>query len=229
MMFALSKINLLILAVALFTIVVYFTFGFQSVLLSNAARQEVAKVIEPAALLINSRSVCGKIEVSIPERLSTAAGQGIYILMEIRSVDVGDRNSLVFSVINRDEYMTAKRRNKEPTIVAGDRRDLRAELRLFSFPEEDTEKLCPSGSTVLGLAYGRVVVDNAVIVKESFGGHDHVYIIPCHSSSNTSCEENTQKVACWVKEQRGEESKCFDTPEQAVCASYDFANCPQVS
>lgn len=231
MMFALSKINLLILVVALFTIIVYFAFGFQNVLLTNLAGQEVGKVIEQASYLINSKNLCGTIEVSVPEKLTTAAGQGYYFVMEIREVELGDRNSLIFSIINRDEFLTAKRRGREPTIVASDRRNLRASVHIFSI-DERLDELCPSSSSILGLSIGGVIIDNTVIVKEVFEGKDHVYVIPCSSASDTSCEENTQKVACWIREKRGEESNCLDIPEPSDCMNIVDEiknNCPAVS
>jgi len=222
MMFALSKINLLILVVALFTIIVYFTFGFQEVLIANNARQEVGKVIEQTAYLVNSKNLCGSIEVSVPEKLSTASGGGLYFLMEIRSVELSDSNSLIFSVINRDEYLKAKRKSEEPTIVASDRQNLKSAVHIFSI-ESGINDLCYGGSALLGFGIYDLPVDSAVIVKEIKAGKNHVYIIPCSSASDTSCEENTHQVACWINQNRGKKSSCFDLPDD--CSAYNILDC----
>jgi len=229
MMFALSKINLLILVVALFTIIVYFTFGFQGLLAVNSANQEVRKVVEQVAFLINSPNICRSIEISIPDKIMMASGQGMFFVMEIRTVELENRNSLIFSIIDRDILLKAQRKGKEPTIVASERFNLRATFHLFSLDEEDN--LCLAESTYLGLGSRDIPIDNAVVVKERYHGETFVYLIPCTSASNTSCEENAQRVACWVKEQRGgtmdAESNCFDTPD--TCASPVLAGCPAVS
>ncbi len=222
MMFALSKINLLILVVALFTIIVYFTFGFQEVLIANNARQEVGKVIEQTAFLVTSKNLCGSIEVSVPEKLSAASGGGMYFLMEIRSVELNDSNSLIFSVINRDEFLRAKRKGEEPTIVASDRRNLKSAIHIFSI-ESGINDLCYGGSAMLGFGIYDLPVDSAAIIKEIKQGQDHVYIIPCSSASDSSCEENAHQVACWIKQNRGEKSNCFDLPDD--CSSYDIQDC----
>ena len=228
MMFALSKINLLILVVALFTIIVYFTFGFQGLLVVNSANQEVRKVVEQAAFLINSQNICGSIEISIPHKIMVASGQGLFFVMEIRSVELEDRNSIVFSIIDRDEIIKARRKGKEPTIIASDRFNIKAAFHLFSLNDEDN--LCLAESSYLGFGTMDIPIDYAVIVKEVYHGKTHVYIIPCTSASNTSCEENTQRVACWIKEQRGggagAESRCFDTLEP--CPSPALPDCPAV-
>lgn len=223
MMFSLSKINLLILAVALFTIIVYFTFSFQEVLISNTARQEVSKVIEQASYLINSSNLYGKIEVSVPEKISAFSGKEFYFLMEIRRVPLDKRNSLVFSVIGREEYFKAKRKGEEPTIVASDRQDLNAELHIFSLNQDND--LCPADSTMLGETMGSAVIDNAVIVKETFEGKTHVYVIPCLSANEESCPENTQKAACWIIKNRGIASDAFDVPESSFCNGLNWSVC----
>jgi len=222
MMFALSKINLLILVVALFTIIVYFTFGFQEVLIANNARQEVGKVIEQTAYLVNSKNLCGSIEISIPEKLSAASGEGLYFLMEIRSVELRDSNSLIFSVINRDEFFRAERKNEEPTIVASDRRDLRSAVHIFNI-DSGINDLCYGDTTMLGFGVHDLPVDSAVIIKEIKKGQDHVYIIPCSSASDTSCEENAHNVACWINQRRGVKSNCFDLPDN--CTGYTISEC----
>ena len=220
MMFALSKINLLILVVALFTVIVYFTFGFQNVLLTNIASQEAAKVVEQASFLINSSNICGSIEVSVPEKLQTASGQGYFFVMEIRSVDLGEKKSLVFSIINRDEYFRAKKRDEEPFISASGRRDIDAEIHLFGVDTEDSGRFCIAETTMLGINIGARLVDNVVIVIEVVGGQEHVYLIPCFSSNKEHCMQNTQEVACWIWAERGEASNCFDTPSPAECSGY---------
>jgi len=225
MLFTLSKINMLILVTALFTIIVYFTFSFQGMLVSVSAGQEVGKVLEQAAYLINSRDICGKIEVSIPEKIETATGQGVSFVLEIRKVQLSDMNSLVFSVINKDEWFHAKRQHREPTIIASDRMNLKASFHVFSLDEEDN--LCPADSAFLGLGLRALPIDNVVIVKEVHGGKRHVYIIPCTSSNELSCKENAERVACWIREQRGgtpsADSYCFDTPD--TCPSPALQGC----
>jgi len=225
MLFVLSKINLLILVIALFTIIVYFTFSFQGMLISVAASQEVKKVTEQVSFRIGASNICGTIEVAIPEKIEMASGQGFYFVMEIRKVEFDDINSLVFSVINRETYLKAKRKGEEPTIIASERLNLKSNIHLFSLDEDDV--LCPAESTFLGLGLRHLPIDNAVIVTESFKGKSHVFIVPCTSANKTSCEENTQRVACWIKEQRGSGdsafSKCFDKPDS--CPSPALSNC----
>ena len=227
MLFMLSKINLLILVVALFTIVVYFTFGFQDVLIKEIARQEVDKILKQAAYLFDSENICGTIELSIPEKLQTAAGQGYYFVMEIRAMDVGEFNSLIFSVIERSQYFLSKRKGEEPPISASGRKNLSAELHIFSLNEDD--ELCPSHSSILGGNIGAIPIDNIVIVKEVYKGDEYIYIIPCSSANKDSCEHNRGRIACWIEQQRGEKTNCIDTPDDCMDILNVMNTCAAVS
>ncbi|MCX6802726.1 MAG: hypothetical protein NT067_06470 [Candidatus Diapherotrites archaeon] len=213
MMFALSKINLLILVVALFTIIVYFTFSFQAVLVETLARQEAAKAMEQASGVIESSEQCFLNEVSVPEKLETASGQGYSFLMELRAVDTGDTNALIFSVISRDAFRTAVNKGKEPPIMASQRRDQHAAFHIFSIDEE-TGGLCHSSSALIGGGIKAIPIDTFTVMKETFQGVNNIYLVPCTSASKADCDDKLQDVACWIKNKRGSETRCTDTPEK---------------
>ncbi|MFH1234082.1 MAG: hypothetical protein V1493_00510 [Candidatus Diapherotrites archaeon] len=211
MMFALSKINLLILAVALFTIVVYFTFGFQGVLVANLAKQEASKAMEKASQIIESQQQCRSIEISVPENIESASGQGYYFLMELRVVDAGDTNALIFSVLNRDAFNRAVSRGEEPPIVASQRRDQHAVFHIFSINKYD--ELCPSDSAILGFGIRAIPIDTVIVMKEIYQGVNNIYLVPCTSANDEDCTDRLQKAACWIKCERGSKSRCTDTLE----------------
>jgi hypothetical protein len=211
MMFALSKINLLILVVALFTIIVYFTFGFQAVLIAYLAGQEAAKAMEQASVVIESQAQCRSIEVSVPEKLETASGEGYYFLMELRVVDTGDTNALIFSVLNRDAYKRAVSKGEEPPIVASQRRDQHAVFHVFSVNKDG--ELCPSDSAILGFGIRAIPIDTVIVMKEIYRGVDNVYLVPCTSANDVDCTDKLQWAACWIKGERGSKSRCTATLE----------------
>jgi hypothetical protein len=226
MMFALSKINLLILVVALFTIIVYFTFGFQGVLVSNLAKQEAAKAMEQASKVIESQQQCRSIEVSVPEALETSSGKGYYFLMELRAVDAGDTNALIFSVINRDAFTRAARNNEVPTIVASQRRDQHAVFHIFSIDKDD--KLCPSDSAILGFGIRAIPIDTVMVMKEIYRGVNNIYLVPCTSSNDEDCTDRLQRVACWIQHTQGTKSRCTPTPDDCVGIIDEMSTCPEI-
>jgi hypothetical protein len=237
MMFALSKINLLILAVALFTIVVYFTFGFQGVLVANLAKQEAAKAMEQASEIIEAQEQCRSTEVSVPENLETASGQGYYFLMELRAVDAGDTNALIFSVINRDAFNRAAGKGEEPPIVASERRDQHAVFHIFSVNKDD--ELCPSDSAILGFGIRAIPIDTVIVMKEIHHGVDNVYLVPCTSANEVDCEDRLQAVACWIQKKRIDagdcpanqnscKTRCTATPDICTDIIAKMSACPAV-
>ncbi|MBU2099870.1 hypothetical protein KKG83_03980 [Candidatus Micrarchaeota archaeon] len=184
--FTLSKINLLIFVVAVFSIVLFFIFGFSSILVENIANDYVRIHAQDAFTLIGSPSLCSAQIQYLKDSIESGSGnssKGLYYVLNIkRSEGSNGLNKMIFAL--------APRRTPEQYMAAVSF-DVNAEIKFFDFEnltngDEDDIVMNDSNSLIDPQAYPP---SNAyVILKEVNEGKTTVYVIPCSNRLGSDCE-----------------------------------------
>ncbi len=192
--FTLSKLNLLLLAIAAGATVAYFMIIYIDASEAQAAQQLAQKLAQDAASLVNSSTYCDYLEFPLPGSLAVGGREFYYKIkisgLEARSETADPKNYLIFSVIKRHEG--------RESIVATSSVIASAEIRVFKFGDETT--LEPE---LAELEEGAILDPQAMprqniimLVKEIIGGEATIYAIPCSSESNAySCAANKSAAA----------------------------------
>jgi hypothetical protein len=201
--FTLSKINLLIFVVAVFSIVLFFVFGFSSILVENIANDYVRIHAQDAFTLIGSPSLCSAQKQYLKDSIESGSGnssKGLYYVLNIKKTE--GKNGL-----NKMIFALAPRRTPEQYIAAASF-DVNAEIKFFDF-----ESLTGGGTPVMNnfnslMDPQAALPSNAyVILKEVNLGKTTVYVIPCSNRLGADCETLFDKAGQAVKGEQG--FNCF--------------------
>lgn len=192
--FTLSKINLLIFVVAVFSIILFFVFSFSSILIENIANDYIRVHAQDAFTLVGSPSLCAAqihyLKDSI-EASSGNSGRGLYYVINIK-------NGKGESGLNKMIFALAPRKTPE-TFMAAASFDTEAKLQFFDFEEltaynceffgdPDCDKIKVYDSNVLLDPQAKIPINAYVILKEVNSGETTVYVIPCSSRQGSECE-----------------------------------------
>src|SRR3989344_319006 len=200
--FTLSKLNLLLLAIAASATVAYFMVIYIDASEAQAAQQLAQKLAQDAASLMNSSTYCDYLEFSLPRSFAVGGKEFYYKLrisgLEAQSETDNPKNYLIFSVIR-------KREGRE-SIVATSSVIASAEINVFRFGDETT--LEPE---LAGLEEGAILDPQAIprqnivmLVKEIIDGAPYIYAIPCSSESDaSSCPANKSSAAVLLERPEG--------------------------
>lgn len=178
--FTLSKINLMIFAIATAATLLFFMFILTNILEAQAAQQVVARLSSDASTLADSPSYCDSVKFSIPQSLAVSSREVIYTLNVSKLERISDAkpvNYLIFSVI--------KKSGADEKTIAASSIVTAASIQIFSAENDvielaDEADLKPSAFPPL---------DTILLVKEIEGGEATIYVIPCRSEG-TVCEAN---------------------------------------
>ncbi|MBI2530454.1 MAG: hypothetical protein HYW05_04910 [Candidatus Diapherotrites archaeon] len=200
--FTLSKLNLLLLAIAASATVAYFMVIYIDASEAQAAQQLAQKLAQDAASLVNSSTYCDYLEFSLPRSFSVGGKEFYYKLkisgLEAQSETSNPKNYLIFSVIR-------KREGRE-SIAATSSVVASAEINVFRFGDETT--LEPE---LVGLEEGAILDPQEIprqnivmLVKEIIDGAPYIYAIPCSSDSDaSSCPANKSSAAVLLDRPEG--------------------------
>ena len=206
--FSLSKLNLLILVVALFAIVSYFYLGLSDILVADKAKQVAESYYGEILNRAQSDSLCNsKTGIIFPRSISVSGGDRFYVaqISKFEPADPDKLNSVVFKVVNRKD---------RKLVYAAKSFDVNATIRLFGWdPKTSTVSEEPPDSMIsIDPQSAPRPVDGMNVVKETFQGRNFVYVIACSSVSGI-CELNSGIVGCKVKAERGMASSCIAPAE----------------
>jgi hypothetical protein len=187
--FTLSKINLLIFVVAVFSIILFFMYGFSGILVQNIATDYIRIHTQDAFTLVGSPSLCAAqihfLKDSI-ESSSGNTGRGMYYVINIKKGQGKEgMNKLIFAL--------APRKNPENYIAASSF-DVNAEIVFFDFEKLKNGDPSMNDSNTL-LDPQALFPSNAyVILKEVNLGETTIYVIPCSNRSGADCYLLLQKA-----------------------------------
>ncbi len=197
--FTLSKINLLILAVALFSILAFFTFGFQDILSEREADNLIDELKNEFSLHLNSPSLCSENTTTVPDNLSFFGGKRLFYILTIRKIEQTENQNFIVLAIS-------KRNEPEKTIASG-RLGTNANIKLFK-ADSETSLGISSAEEKTNVDPQAFPPTNALfLVKENFEGEKNFYIVPCNSEQ---CDVARSALATSVLTDRElENSSCF--------------------
>ncbi|PJA16707.1 MAG: hypothetical protein COX63_03150 [Candidatus Diapherotrites archaeon CG_4_10_14_0_2_um_filter_31_5] len=183
--FTLSKINLLIFVVAVFSIVLFFVFSFSQILVENIANDYVRIHAQDAFTLVGSPTLCAAqihyLKDSI-EASSGNSGRGLYYVLNIKQgTGKNGLNKMIFAL--------APRRTPE-TYMAAASFDTDAKMNFFDFQELITanpSKINIYDSNTMLDPQAKTQIDAYVLLKEVNLGETTIYVIPCSSRGGSDC------------------------------------------
>ncbi|MFH1224841.1 MAG: hypothetical protein V1676_03480 [Candidatus Diapherotrites archaeon] len=185
--FILSKMNLLILVVAVFAIVSYFTTSFILVTIDKEAQIVVDRAKRMADSLVNSPSYCDSVRYALPPALSVSGGEQFYV-MKISASDISESGAgekelkyLVFQIFRRKDPAHA---------IAADSFITSATIRMFGETDGVWGEVTDG---VFADPQAAVPTNEIIFVKEVVGGQPIVYIIPCNSGTCTADKDRVGK------------------------------------
>jgi len=174
--FTLSKLNLLILVAAIFSIMAFFLFHLSTVTAGFEAKQLMEQYSRSASIIISSQNSCTSKSYFLQPYLQTAASGKMYYLMKISGTAVtapsgAQQNLLIFSI----------RPRKDPDLI----------LAADSFSTNSTIVFCDNVNGTINCAVDPptgVMLDpqkalpiNAFyLVKQISSGTSYLYVIPCN-------------------------------------------------
>jgi hypothetical protein len=207
--FILSKLNLLILAVSMFSIIAFFTFGLGDLMKVNEANLLVDKLKAEAYSLTTSTSYCDSSVSRLPLSIKVIGEDLRYVInaTEQRIDTDGDRNPDLNQLI----LSVSPRRHPEKTIAAVSVKT-EAKIVIYSKLYTTTPPYNGEYKRVIGpdeIGFDPIVdraiidpvagsnkMDGIIFVKEIRQGKATLYVIPFDTSQNI--DEIKKDVGCKV-------------------------------
>ncbi len=184
--FTLSKINLLILAISLFAIIGFFTFGIQKNFLHDEASNVIEQNYQQFLNIVNSSLSCSQKIISLPNHLTYFGSNRFFYILTIRKVVEENKPPiLVLSISDRKtgkDILSAKLL-EIPEITVGS-----SNIKLFytdnagNFSEAESIVVDPQGFPP---------TNALIVVKEEFVDSVNFYVVSCNGqSASKECEAN---------------------------------------
>ncbi|MCX6798773.1 MAG: hypothetical protein NTW59_01600 [Candidatus Diapherotrites archaeon] len=209
--FTLSKMNLLILVTALFSIIAFFMFSFTDIAVARGAQQMVDNYLQSVAGVVSNQTLCFTSPITVPETIEYSGGiqqsKRYYYVMYLKrnpeNYDPERLSTLIMQIANRKE---------QDKIIAATKIDLNAEILLYDW-DPSTFNVVSQPSFKLDPLSEGVPKNSIVLIKETYMGKNYLHVIAC-SSAPAVCQQNLQKAACLIKSGRPKGSICFPECEE---------------
>lgn len=181
--FILSKMNLLILVVALFAIIAYFMFSLGEVVKQNEAQLMAQEFSKDVSTMLTSATYCDRITLTLRPYFAVLGQDRFYYILKISSADDDNDpetgNFLIFSIKPATEdYLVGAQSVRTFANI-----HLYNTVGFLSAEEADPEEgieLNPQAE----------VPQNAfTVIKKVIKGEQHIYIIPCNIGYGTSAQD----------------------------------------
>jgi len=207
--YILSKANMLILALGLFLITLYFATSWSTLLTSHAASEVVAKISEKINQKVNSEAICSiSSRIPVPRYLSYTeflGGVGRYFYKIIITTEEAnaDYNFLIIKAVSRQN---------PSNVIASSTMKTKATIYLFEFqPPKGILEI--SNKAVIDPQAGFIInpmatIDALAVVGEIQEGQKFILIIPCSTRAGW-CEDNLEAAKIVLKNRRGFNSRCL--------------------
>ncbi len=204
--FTLSKINLLIFVVSVFSIILFFIFSFSTILIENIANDYVRIHAQDAFTLVGSPSLCASQIHYLKDSLesnSGNSGRGLYYIMDIKKAEGNEMNKMIFAL--------APRKTPEQFMAAASF-DTEADIKFFDFQEltsNNCDEFNAPACSSINLYDSNILLDpqallpsNAyVLLKEVVSGETTVYVIPCSNRQGSDCRVLFERAGNKIREE----------------------------
>jgi len=204
--FILSKMNLLILVTALFSIIVFFMFSLNESFIIQKSNEVADNIASQVISLINSPSHCSKNIIVIPKELSFLTGRKTFYKLQIKKIELSQTNDITTFALE----FTLVDRKKEDKVFASTRINVKAkEINLYDVDVSGNEVNTNESKDSIFIDPQKVTpIDAFVLVKEIIEGNPYIFVIPC-TSSGGNCKLNADAVAGAFNTEESLKSKCI--------------------
>lgn len=204
--FILSKINLLILVLAIFSIVAFFAIGLTDIAKVKEASELAFRVSEKSSALLSSSTFCIGDSYDLDPDLKVA-GTNYYYVLGISERAITDRdgkrlNDLIFSVYPREEIKRHfTEAGYEPKAIAAKDFRSEAEIHIYSRDYDGTdytgafEEAATPPFEAFADPQAINPVDTLHFIRDVAAGKAHLYVIACNSAVCASQLDDVAKLA----------------------------------
>jgi len=197
--YILSKINLLIFVVAIFSIVTYFTFGLVEIVKTDQSRLLLRGSSKKLSSILSSSTTCEIVYDVFSPSINVLDRRNYYVVkvttQEI-TVDGETVDYLIYSMFDRREYL--KDPDGAKSISASSVRTIGSEITLYYWDNCDYTNTCSkdwsdSEETIID-PQSTSQVNTLIYVKELEEGEIKLHVIPCSTSSCGLAKTNVGKI-----------------------------------
>ncbi|MFH1545397.1 MAG: hypothetical protein ABIE23_04925 [archaeon] len=180
--FTLSKMNLLILVIAVFAITSYFLFGLSQIMLEKAGTDYIISTKNIVyGMIVTSESLCDQKPFYLPSSLevnpTNTFGRGLYYKLTIKSIDTSedDIKKIIFQITPR---------TKPEQLIAADSFDVNAVVKFFEHDPSDNDPEFNNENLVELDPQGYPPTNTIIIVMQVVNGKKNVFFVPCTTTSS---------------------------------------------
>jgi hypothetical protein len=212
--FTLSKLNLLIFVIAIFSIVSYFLLSFQANATAKVALDLVKIQSSDAYSIITSDSLCDSKEILLPRSLSfdPNSPRGQFYVLKILTIEsnldeegIPETTKIVFSVADRREFF---QRNQE--IITASSIDVDGKVYLFEYDPTASPTVQLQESLTVFDPQASTPINKIILIKEIVQGKTHSYFIPC------TTDPTGEEIGCLTFRRNAMLSLNFDRDEELL-------------
>ncbi len=211
--FILSKLNLLILVVAIFAIVSFFAFNLIDIVKVYEGRLLLDQLSSKAFALASSPAYCFSDSYDLPRSIVVGGDEVFYVVkISKQSVNITNPDGtqapitvVIFSLIPRVQYLQFIRGDlpNEPPSVAASSFRTSASVNLYS-PDYLGEEYGDTGASFLKGPDDPIFIDpntrqpynTLEFRKEIRSGLEYVYFFPCSTVGQSNCDIVKNNIAC---------------------------------
>ncbi len=200
--FTLSKLNLLILVMAIFTISSFFLFGLSETIVKKVAADLTTNHARSIYTMVNSETFCDSKVFYLPDSLDTSPsgrGGGYYYVFSVKALEYDKSGrqfyKVAFVVSDRKEEGKVIAASSFDVPIAGENEEEGKveEIVFFDYVELENS-VQGQGSPVQHEGHGKGItldpqdqrrIDAYVFLKETHGANKTLYFVPCSSTGRT--------------------------------------------
>ncbi|MBI5553425.1 MAG: hypothetical protein HY917_01660 [Candidatus Diapherotrites archaeon] len=227
--FILSKLNLLILAVALFGIVSFFALALIEKSTASEANFLLSQLVHSSQQLAESPSYCSSVSLDLPSSINVTGNEFFYVL-KLSVVSLGEQNGrpiseVVYSFVPRREYRQFQLTHPERVkAIAANSFRTSANVYLYELgPNPNSDSLSSyfsnPGESVFVDPQARPGEndDTLRLIKDVVGGKTYLHVIACnHSACDITVGLVEQEFVKWVNSEQGLDRTGFNCTTRAT-------------
>ncbi|MFH1587113.1 MAG: hypothetical protein ABID38_04610 [Candidatus Diapherotrites archaeon] len=186
--YILSKINLLIFVVAIFSIVTYFTFGLVEIVKADQSRLLLRESSKKLSSILSSSTTCEVVYDVFRPSVNVLERKNYYVVrVTTQEIMVDDKavDYLIYSMFDRREYIDDP--DEAKSITASSVRTMDSEINFYYWDNCDYTDVCSrdwqdSEEAIID-PQSTSQANTLIYVKELEGGITKLHVIPCSISS----------------------------------------------
>lgn len=187
--FTLSKLNLLIFVIAVFSIVSYFIVAFQTNATTKIALDLVKNESSDAYSIISSDSLCDSKQSLLPASLSPDASirNGSLYVMKISKIESGDVSPPPESIPGSTKIVFAiAKRKTQNELISASSIEVKAKVYLFEYDTLSSSMAIKNNAYDFSVFDPQAVtrINEILLIKEVINGVKHIYLIPCSADNS---------------------------------------------